>query len=230
MSWEDNDDYVKKQPGIITDPSEIARFLKDEDGSSIDNDPEWKEERFYSNWSYDLRLGDEVYLSSKELPIKLTDRENIVSIKPGEFALLITREIVKLPGDVMAFINIRFRYKQRGLINVSGFHVDPHYCGKLIFSIYNASSNDILLRKDEKVFMIFFQKLPGEIAKPEKGREGFHTIPLEMVANIRGQSATLASNAERIRQLEFYFKVLAGVTTAIFTVLVGTIIKLLLAG
>lgn len=225
MFPEDNDGNAR-QPGIITDPREIAKFLKDVDGRSIDKDPEWQEKRFSSNWNYDLRLGDEVYLSSKELPIKLTNRENIVSIKPGEFALLITREIVELPGDVMAFINVRFSYKQKGLINISGFHVDPYYRGKLIFSVYNAGPNDILLEKDEEVFMIFFQRLPRCIKRPKKDRKSYHTIPLEMVANIQGRSASLASNAEKIRQLEFHFKVLAGVTTAIFTVLVGTIITL----
>ncbi|MEM3594727.1 MAG: hypothetical protein QXS27_08340 [Candidatus Jordarchaeaceae archaeon] len=118
MFTEDCDNIMEKQPGIITDPDEVAKFLKDEDGNSIDNDPNWKEKRFHSNWSYDLRLGDEVYLSSKELPIKLSDRENVVSIRPGEFALLITREIVELPGVVMAFINIRFRYKLGTIIKL----------------------------------------------------------------------------------------------------------------
>lgn len=217
-------------PGIITEPYKVGSFLKDIDGSYVYEDPEWQEKRFSSNWNYDLRLGDEVYLSSKELPIKLTDRENIVSIKPGEFALLITRETVNLPGDVMAFINVRFSYKQKGLINISGFHVDPYYHGKLIFSVYNAGPNDILLKKDDPVFMIFFQRLPHDIDPPKKERKCYNTIPLEMIANIHGQSATLASNAEKIQRLEFHFKVLAGVTTAIFTVLVGTIIKLIFGG
>lgn len=211
--------------GIITDPEEIAKFLVDIDGRPIDNDPQWKKERFSSNWCYDLRLGDEVYLSSRKLPIKLTDRENIVSIKPGEFALLITRETVMLPGDVMAFINVRFSYKQKGLINISGFHVDPYYSGKLIFSVFNAGPNNILLKKDDPIFMIFFQKLPQKIDKPGKERRQFSNIPLDMIANIQGQSATLATNAEKIQRLEFYFKVLAGVITAILTVLVGTILK-----
>ena len=42
------------------------------------------------------------------------------------------------------------------LINVSGFHVDPNYKGKLIFSAFNAGPRDIILRKLDPVFMIFF--------------------------------------------------------------------------
>lgn len=125
-------------------------------------------------------------------------------------------------------ISIRFTYKQKGMINISGFHVDPYYKGKLIFSVYNAGPSDILLKKGERVFMIFFQRLPCKIPSEERESKRtfkpFLNIPLEMMATIRGQSVTLASNAEKINRLEFYFKVLAGVTMTIFTVLVGAII------
>lgn len=120
------------------------------------NKDTWKN---FNGWQFDLSLGDEVFLTRRNEPIKLHDKQEFVSISSGEFALLITEEEIKMPQDLMAFINVRFSYKQKGLINISGFHVDPCYNGKLIFSVFNAGPNDIILRKSEAVFMIFFCKL-----------------------------------------------------------------------
>jgi hypothetical protein len=39
----------------------------------------------------------------------------------------------------MAFISMRTAFKFKGLVNISGFHVDPGYKGKLIFAVFNAS-------------------------------------------------------------------------------------------
>lgn len=48
-----------------------------------------------------------------------------VSIEPGEFALMLTDELIHVPEDLVGFISVRFGYKRRGLVNISGFHVDP---------------------------------------------------------------------------------------------------------
>ena len=49
------------------------------------------------------------------------------TIPPGQFAFLLTEEVVSVPPDALAFISIRAKTKFRGLVNVSGFHVDPGY-------------------------------------------------------------------------------------------------------
>jgi len=56
----------------------------------------------------------------------LQDKEDVI-VPPGQFALLITEERVNIPDDKIAFISFKFSKKARGLINVSGFHVDPGY-------------------------------------------------------------------------------------------------------
>src|SRR5439155_10476374 len=110
-------------------------------------------------WSYDLRLGKEAYLSSQKYLQHLdSDRDSIV-IEPGEFALLMTYESVNIPRDCVAFISLRFSYALKGLINISGFHVDPGYEGKLVFSVYNAGPNPVVMRYLDPVFMIVFASL-----------------------------------------------------------------------
>ena len=89
--------------------------------------------------AYTLHMGDEVYVSPDQA-IKNPDRHTkqrladgeCFAIPPGQFAFLPTREIVAVPDDAIAFLSIKARTKFRGLINISAFHVDPGYSGKLL--------------------------------------------------------------------------------------------------
>jgi dCTP deaminase len=46
-----------------------------------------------------------------------------------------------------------------GLINVSGFHVDPGFYGKLIYAVYNAGPSEIHLSRGTEMFLIWFADL-----------------------------------------------------------------------
>ena len=46
-----------------------------------------------------------------------------------------------------------------GLVNVSGFHVDPGYKGRLKFAVYNAGGSDIKLTRGDAIFLIWFSEL-----------------------------------------------------------------------
>lgn len=175
----------------------------------------------FNGWSWHLTLGDEVYISSEELPRRLKKREP-VTIKSGDFGLLITEEEICLPRNVMAFISMRFAYKKKGLINVSGFHVDPGYDGKLIFSVYNAGPNDVVLKRGDEVFMIFFEEMMGYC--DEKRPKAKEDIPSDVISEIRGVSTSLANNAARIDKLDFYFKITLSTVIALFTIVVGAIL------
>src|SRR5438874_1936929 len=82
--------------------------------------------------SYDLRLGEEIYIVGRKSPEKLSGRHPYVTLQPGQFAVLTSYEFLNLPRNVMAFITLRNRFKMQGLINVSGFHVDPTFSGHLV--------------------------------------------------------------------------------------------------
>lgn len=200
-------------PGIIKDENEIKGFVECDDKETV-----WGNN--YEGWKLNLRLGSEVYLSSEDLPNKL-GKGDLVAIRSGEFALLITEEKIKIPFDVMGFISMRFKYKRKGLINVSGFHVDPGYNGKLIFSVYNAGPNDIIVRRYDPLFMIFFEKLSEAVDEREyKPKAGYSNIPSDMISDIMGSSVTLSNNAAKIEKLEFYFKVMLGVVIALVSLVV----------
>lgn len=110
--------------------------------------------------AYELSLGDEAFRTDSKDKKKefLKDKEEF-RINPGQFALLLTKERVHVPKEYIAFISIKAKIKLRGLINVSGFHVDPGFSGNLVFSVYNAGTTPISIEKGEPCFLIWFSKL-----------------------------------------------------------------------
>ena len=82
-------------------------------------------------------------------------------IPSGQFGLILTEEVVDMPPEYMGFISITSSIKFRGLVNISGFHVDPGYKGRLIFSVYNVSPNSIHLRRGQKIFKLWLSELTG---------------------------------------------------------------------
>jgi dCTP deaminase len=113
--------------------------------------------------AYELGMGAEAFITSTadKVKIQLDDRESFV-IPPGQLALLLTEERIKVPLNSIAFISMKFGVKRRGLINVSGFHVDPGFEGHLKFSVYNAGSNPITVTRGDRLFLIWYANLDGE--------------------------------------------------------------------
>lgn len=111
-----------------------------------------------------LTVGNEVYItpnSDKDSNVKqiLTDEKPQFIIPTGQFALLLTAETVKVPDTALAFISFKAKYKFKGLINVSGFHVDPGWKGKLTFSVYNAGPTSIVLERGAPFALIWYADL-----------------------------------------------------------------------
>jgi len=118
------------------------------------------EKQHVKNGAYELTLGDEVFQTdTKPRSIKKLNPSEKIYIEPGQFALLLTEEKVKIPLDKIAFISIKAGIKFKGLVNVSGFHVDPGFEGKLLFSVYNAGPSTIVLNRGEKCFPIWFAEI-----------------------------------------------------------------------
>ncbi|TAE56962.1 MAG: deoxycytidine triphosphate deaminase [Nostocales cyanobacterium] len=156
--------------------------------------------------SYELCLGEEVYISSlPDTPVKerkkviLREKET-VCIPPGQFAFLITSEIIKVPKNSIAFISIKFKFKSHGLINVSGFHVDPGYDGKLIFAVYNAGSLNFHVASGERIFAIWYADLDQE-DENSRNKNGYNSIPTDLM-NSPDLVSSLPYLKKRLDELE----------------------------
>ncbi|TFV39820.1 dCTP deaminase domain-containing protein [Bradyrhizobium niftali] len=140
---------------------------------------------------YMLSVGDEVYVSdeaSKKTPQKLKEGDGF-AIDPGQFAFLLSDEIVNIPFNMLGFISIRATIKFYGLVNISGFHVDPGYEGRLIFSVFNAGPTRIQLKRGEQIFSIWLAELKGPIDRT-KVIKGYRDIPSKLITPVSGKFTT----------------------------------------
>ena len=175
----------------------------------------------------DLRVGNEVYISGANAPTALSDVQPYVVLEPGQFALVTTFEKIKMPYDLIGLISIRSRFKMKGLVNISGFHVDPNFEGPLIFAVQNVGPNNISLRYKDEAFMLML----AEVKSPEKPtteelneRKGPPRITLDQMAQLGGATVTIDKLRGQIRSLEVQLKIYGAL---IIAVLAGILIELL---
>ncbi|MGH8612248.1 MAG: dCTP deaminase domain-containing protein [Gammaproteobacteria bacterium] len=158
--------------------------------------------------AYTLCIGPEIYVTpSLELTSPGTHTKAQVAegegfaIPAGQFAFLITEESVEVPTDAIAFISIRARTKFRGLVNVSGFHVDPGWKGRLIFAVFNAGPSTIHLQRGLPMFLIWYADL-DQPSQRRKTVEGPSTIPPDMINNITGELNSFQNLARKMREAD----------------------------
>ncbi|MCM5705331.1 dCTP deaminase domain-containing protein [Larsenimonas salina] len=177
--------------------------------------------------AYTMTLGAEAFISrsndhSDQQEATMLDKDSTLVIPAGQFAYLLTRENVKIPEDVFALINIKNKFKVQGLVNVSGFHVDPGYNGKLIFAVFNAGSKDIFLRGEERIFLIWFSELKESSAQYAYGKDGIKKIESDLMNQIPQHSASLSSLDLRMRKIE---KSTTDVKRSIKAIIIGIFIS-----
>src|SRR4051794_24193557 len=145
--------------------------------------------------AYTLRVGSEVYISPSEseqdankITIrKLTDDEAF-AIPSGQFAFLLTKEKIAVPNDSIAFISMKSGVKLRGLVNVSGFHVDPGYSGYLVFAVFNAGPKAVHLKQGEDCFLIWYAALDNPNSTKVRPAGVSHSaISTDLVTKISGE-------------------------------------------
>ena len=128
--------------------------------------------------AYELSLGGEAYLtdSQNKKPEILNGDNKTVGINPGQFALLLAEEKILIPKDKLGLISIKASEKLKGLVNVSGFHVDPGFEGQLLFSVYNAGPSTITLKKGSPYFLLWFSELSKALGDDDvyNGNENHH--------------------------------------------------------
>lgn len=156
------------------------------------------------NGAYELSLGPEVYVTSAETETKrVIVKGEQVPIPPGQFANLLTEEVVTVPADALGLISVKFRLKQRGLVNVSGFHVDPGYSARLLFSVYNAGPRTVVVARGEAAFLLWYASFDKPTAEDDlyKGQKR-DRITSEDVMHLQGEIATPQALAERVGEVE----------------------------
>jgi len=161
--------------------------------------------------SYELSLGDEVFLTDSKdgKPEILNAQNRVIEINPGQFALLLADEKISMPDDKLGLISIKASEKLKGLLNVSGFHVDPGFRGQLLFSVYNAGPSKITLKKGNPYFLIWFADITESLntKKVYSAKSNLHQdqsgIPTKYLDSLkRGELASPNILLDKIKSIE----------------------------
>lgn len=127
----------------------------------------------------DLRIGgmigrligsNRVFDPKKDDPsdfIKLEESECFI-VYPNEHVLLHTIEYIKMPRDLMAFVNLRSSFARIGLA-LPPTIVDANFEGQLTIELIGGNF-PVKLYKDMRFFHLVFGRLMSPTEKPYKGR------------------------------------------------------------
>lgn len=158
--------------------------------------------------AYTLSVGQEVYVSPNEqsadpttVAIQTLDSEEAFTIPPGQFAFLLTEETIEVPNDALAFISMRARIKFRGLVNVSGFHVDPGFQGQLTYAVFNAGPAPVHLKRGQRIFLIWYASLDGVSSFKKKGEAQLGIDP-QLITGIAGEIHSFAGLSKKIEDCD----------------------------
>lgn len=178
------------------------------------------------NGAYELSLGSQVFQTgSKPKIVKNLENGEKICIEPGQFALLLTKETVDIPKDKIGFISIKARIKFQGLINVSGFHVDPNFKGQLLFSVYNAGPSSIFLSQGTSYFPLWLSEL-GESQQYSGSHNCQNQIPDDPIAALsQGEIASPNELSKRINENKHLKTKIEWAVLAILAFMTGLTIK-----
>lgn len=185
--------------------------------------------------AWTLTIGDRLYITptatSGGAPDRmgtirtLGDQEHFV-IPPGQFGFLETRERVRVPKEAMALISIKASVKLQGLVNVSGFHVDPGFDGVLVFTVYNAGPNPIHLQQGQNLFLIWYASL-DQATKLMKTEPSKRRVDGESVKGFSGKLQSLDDFAERLISVERKVSIHTAVGHGIAALAIATVAAVL---
>ncbi|MBW7984688.1 dCTP deaminase [Enterobacillus tribolii] len=93
-------------------------------------------------------------------------------LHPGELALAVTYESVKLPDDLVGWLDGRSSLARLGLmVHVTAHRIDPGWQGKIVLEFYNSGKLPLALRPGMLIGALSFEPLSGPAARPYNRRE-----------------------------------------------------------
>ena len=181
--------------------------------------------------SYDARIGDRAILGGTDTEINVADKGS-VTIRPGEFVLIVTREKFTLSRTVAGHLGIRSYYSRKGLVVLAGLQIDPGFEGHLVIGGYNAAPRRLTLDYDSPFLTIEFHRLSRPADKafisgdeqkegqiPRADKDYLRTLETQSLSDVSGELSNLAKNVGAMQtQLKYFY---APVTVGTLLAVVG---------
>jgi dCTP deaminase len=129
--------------------------------------------------SIDLRLGDRflkvdenrVESISLDRELQYLDiRQEEIVIPPHSFLLAVTKEVIRLPDNITAFVEGRSSIGRIGLFIQNAGWVDPGFEGTITLELFNANRLPIRLQSGRRICQIVFARMDGPAGAPYAGK------------------------------------------------------------
>ena len=143
---------------------EIARLCQEPSPliGNADQDQLCSKDWKYHPASYDLRLGDKVYVAGEWIRVSQLLEETL-TIPAFGLCYVVMYETVNLPADLAAEYDIRQEYLNQGLTVQTGLQIDPGYEGKIWMLLFNFTDNPVPIPHKNRIATIEFHKVAGDI-------------------------------------------------------------------
>lgn len=115
--------------------------------------------------SIDLRMGPEAFLGTS-VEVTNMETQRLVTIPPGELALVSVLERIEVGARFAAQIGLRSSLARRGLALLAGPQVDPGFRGRLHVACVNLSPIEISIAYKEPLVTVMFHDLGEAVARP----------------------------------------------------------------
>ena len=93
-------------------------------------------------------------------------------LHPGELALSVTLESVKLPSNIVGWLDGRSSLARLGLmVHVTAHRIDPGWECKIVLEFYNSGKLPLALRPNMVIGALSFEVLSGPAARPYISRK-----------------------------------------------------------
>lgn len=121
---------------------------------------------------YELRSGNVYYdLTVSKDRVTVEDKESIL-IKPGHLVVVITKEEIDLPDDIIGRILTKGSFFSLGLSPVNTY-ADPGFKGRLGIVLFNCSTNYIAIPPGSPIAKLELSRLREKVEKPYKSQHGY---------------------------------------------------------
>jgi dCTP deaminase len=124
--------------------------------------------------SIDLTLGNKFRVFGKGKKVVLNEKTdykkiiqlkklNQIELKPGDFALGITKEQIKLPDNMCGWLSGRSRFARLGLlVHITAAFVQPGINNKQVLEMRNVSPNTLVVKAGTKVCQLIIERTEGK--------------------------------------------------------------------
>lgn len=130
--------------------------------------------------SLDITIGDTFSTISNvqnggiidfDVPVeyRTTKRDSYVLL-PKQFVLATTREYIKLPNNMTAFVEGRSSIGRLGLFIQNAGWVDPGFEGQITLELFNATEWALNIKAGDRVGQLVFAKMDMDAVNPYKGK------------------------------------------------------------